>query len=79
MTFVAPRATEVTDDRRAAEAGRDGNPRNSATIADPAEEVFEVTSDVLLLGAAGNSGQLIAAELAARGLSSGWPAAAAAR
>src|SRR5690348_16918231 len=28
-----------------------------------------VTSDVLLLGAAGNSGQLIAAELAARGLS----------
>jgi Saccharopine dehydrogenase NADP binding domain len=29
----------------------------------------QVTSDVLLLGAAGNSGQLIAAELAARGLS----------
>jgi uncharacterized protein YbjT (DUF2867 family) len=28
-----------------------------------------VTSDVLLLGAAGNSGQAIAAELAARGLS----------
>src|SRR5215475_11222521 len=29
----------------------------------------QATSDVLLLGAAGNSGQLIAAELAARGLS----------
>src|SRR5881397_2924693 len=29
----------------------------------------EATSDVLLLGAAGNSGRLIAAELAARGLS----------
>src|SRR5499425_1828990 len=29
----------------------------------------QVTSDVLLFGAAGNSGQLIAAELAARGLS----------
>ena len=29
----------------------------------------QVTRDVLLLGAAGNSGQLIAAELAARGLS----------
>ena len=28
-----------------------------------------MTSDVLLLGAAGSSGQLIAAELAARGLS----------
>src|SRR5215471_14365008 len=30
---------------------------------------LRVTSDVLLLGAAGNSGQLIAADLAARGLS----------
>ena len=29
----------------------------------------QVTSDVLLLGAAGNSGRLIAAELASRGLS----------
>jgi short subunit dehydrogenase-like uncharacterized protein len=34
-----------------------------------AKEVFEVASEVLLLGAAGSSGQLIAAELAARGLS----------
>jgi short subunit dehydrogenase-like uncharacterized protein len=42
---------------------------SQARGAGPADERCAVTVDVLLLGAAGNSGRLIAADLAARGLS----------